>query len=423
VREDSAGAVQRKRKRPPDGRSDTGASETAESKTCSKCGEIKLLSMFPRNSRRIDGRQSWCYVCTAEYNRERDNTRTGFLRRAWNNMRNTARHRGSLGRHTASICTLQFGALLCMLEQQQERCAISSLPVVCMRSSDWMVSIDRIDDDKGYTMSNTRLIASELNTTEKWSRVGLLRLREMARQPPLSNEEWQRVLASADTRAKVHTKSFLAPLVKTQSEGETLFGCQRCNSLWLPDELLTSLCLLRCWQCRNDYDFALHTASVERELSWLTTTMRSSNTSRNKMRVKAGRPALPFGMARDDMHRVFRAQRGACAYSNIPFHLPGVHGGDQHTELLRRMSPERIDPRRGYEPGNVCFVLRGFQSADHSPRVKYSNGGSAGWSKMKVDYLWKWLDEEAAGATQPSMTWAQFQQQQKSVLQQGVTMD
>ncbi len=43
-------------------------------KKCTKCGEVKDLELFNRNSRRRDGRQSWCKACAharrAEWARE-----------------------------------------------------------------------------------------------------------------------------------------------------------------------------------------------------------------------------------------------------------------------------------------------------------------------------------------------------------------
>jgi hypothetical protein len=40
-------------------------------KTCSKCGEIKALDLFSKNSRNADGRHPWCKPCFSAYERER----------------------------------------------------------------------------------------------------------------------------------------------------------------------------------------------------------------------------------------------------------------------------------------------------------------------------------------------------------------
>lgn len=40
-------------------------------KLCSRCGEWWLLSQFPGNRCKYDGKNDWCEACWSDYNRER----------------------------------------------------------------------------------------------------------------------------------------------------------------------------------------------------------------------------------------------------------------------------------------------------------------------------------------------------------------
>jgi hypothetical protein len=379
-------------------------------KRCPHCHETKPLTCFIRLYRGSEGRVSWCRSCRSESTRRLQKTRRGFLAAALAHTREFARKRLRRGRFGAGIHILPLTTIEQRLGEQEDRCAISRLPMVCMRSSPWALSIDRIDDAIGYTPSNVRLIAAEFNCASKWSPAGLRRLHAMAKQGPLTDDEWSRISSSAETLVLVPKRPFQGTLDQIESQAETLVGCSRCQSLWLPEEVEGRGRMIQCRRCASDYRFTFNTASVACELRQLWGAMKGNTARRSRVRAKRGLPPLAFELTLDDMLRLYLQQRGRCAYSGVPFHHPGIHGGDQRTELLRRLSPERLDPRRGYEHGNVCFVIRGFQAADHLANIKYSNGGSAGWSKLKVNYVWQWLDEEAAGATQPSMTWAQFEQ-------------
>lgn len=44
-----------------------------ETKTCAKCGEVLPLDSFGKNSRYVDGRQSYCKPCFAAYMRDKRN--------------------------------------------------------------------------------------------------------------------------------------------------------------------------------------------------------------------------------------------------------------------------------------------------------------------------------------------------------------
>jgi len=83
------------------------------------------------------------------------------------NLLNAARRRAISRGH---VCELNIDILLDKLRQQQGRCHYSGVPLqYLVPNSDWRVSLERLDNDFGYTPENTVLIAHEFNTSD-WSR-------------------------------------------------------------------------------------------------------------------------------------------------------------------------------------------------------------------------------------------------------------
>ena len=65
------------------------------------------------------------------------------------------------------LCEIQYTDVLEMLLQQEGRCFYSGVPLRYDRChADWIVSLERLDNDIGYTRANCVLIATEFNTAD-----------------------------------------------------------------------------------------------------------------------------------------------------------------------------------------------------------------------------------------------------------------
>jgi hypothetical protein len=116
-----------------------------------------------------------CFPCSSIISLEYANSFRGYLRgmlrRARNNMK--ARYRGR-GRQVKSELTaeqqaeidntLSLNDLCDKLIHQGGRCHYSNIPLVFCCSSDWQASLERLDNQKGYTNDNTRVICLEFNS-------------------------------------------------------------------------------------------------------------------------------------------------------------------------------------------------------------------------------------------------------------------
>lgn len=80
----------------------------------------------------------------------------------------------------------------------------------------------------------------------------------------------------------------------------------------------------------------------------------------SKARVRRGR-VCPLAIAERDLELAWEAQHGLCYFTGIPL----------STELdrLDSVSIDRLDPTRGYEPGNVVLTTKAanFGRTGHSP--------------------------------------------------------
>lgn len=129
---------------------------------CSRCGFWKPASLFSlsRNSRR--GLQSQCKQCAGEYSLYRRLTLRGHVL----TMLNHARSRHRLGKWHGNF-EIDLDSVLKMLWFQQGRCFYSDIPLrFAELNVDWMMSLERLDNNKTYTKENTVLVALEFNSAD-----------------------------------------------------------------------------------------------------------------------------------------------------------------------------------------------------------------------------------------------------------------
>jgi hypothetical protein len=73
--------------------------------------------------------------------------------------------------NSKKICTLTFNDILDMYINQKGRCYYLNIPLSMDTCSEWRCSLERLDDDKGYTKNNCVLVCHEVNHgLYKWSR-------------------------------------------------------------------------------------------------------------------------------------------------------------------------------------------------------------------------------------------------------------
>ena len=138
--------------------------EPQSSRVCRGCNELKSASCYDKCSR---GRLRQCKACrSTKYKRRRKDrlsTIEGLLKERLTDARRRAKNKNL-------DFTLTYEYLLGLWEEQGGHCALSDLPMsvhscdVGQSNNNTVVSLDRIDSNLGYTISNTQLVCVMMNT-------------------------------------------------------------------------------------------------------------------------------------------------------------------------------------------------------------------------------------------------------------------
>ena len=72
-------------------------------------------------------------------------------------------------------CTIWLPWFVSQWRRQRGRCAYSHMPMVLQHARGWRCSVERLNNDLGYTPDNCVLICSEFNTRAQWSREKFLK--------------------------------------------------------------------------------------------------------------------------------------------------------------------------------------------------------------------------------------------------------
>ena len=147
-------------------------------KTCTRCKRIKPLEEFDRKKEnKVDGRKSWCKVCSSKHSKQvwingkgdKDKAKiSADPRKFFNHWLKDVQNPKSKGRnrHPADP-NLTVDDLLDLFEKQDYRCAKTRIKLTHLkgqRKVNTNISVDRIDNDlKFYTKSNIQLVCYRYN--------------------------------------------------------------------------------------------------------------------------------------------------------------------------------------------------------------------------------------------------------------------
>lgn len=142
------------------------------SRKCCHCKQWFNIEEFKNNN---------CEACYDKYAINYASSLNGFLRRLASRMRETSTKRKIKCDNEKGICELTYNDLLIIYNNQQGKCYYSNIEMQTKKLSNWQCSPERIDQTKGYTITNTKLICLEFNTgnvqwsLDKINKINLLR--------------------------------------------------------------------------------------------------------------------------------------------------------------------------------------------------------------------------------------------------------
>ena len=111
-------------------------------KKCTKCGEVKPLTVFNKDKRTKDGYHPWCKKCLNESTTKRLNTEKGYLKMRYNSMSGRELSKDRWARK--SKCFFTFDEFLTAFEKHRS--------IYGMRSA-WGPGPDRLEEHLPITMS------------------------------------------------------------------------------------------------------------------------------------------------------------------------------------------------------------------------------------------------------------------------------
>ncbi len=146
-------------------------------KRCTRCNTYKRLEQFDRKKEnKIDGRKSWCKVCSSRHNKhvwtngkgDKDKAAISADPRKFFNhwLKDAQNKKSNRNRHPVDP-NLTVEDLLYLFQEQEYKCAKTGIPLTHLkgqRKVNTNVSVDRIDNNlKLYTISNIQLVCYRYN--------------------------------------------------------------------------------------------------------------------------------------------------------------------------------------------------------------------------------------------------------------------
>jgi hypothetical protein len=266
---------------------------------CTSCNTEKPVSSFKKGSSTL--------LCKACHNLKQKEVQTREAGRFTLMFEGAKKHSEAIlsaGRIEAAINTLTREQMKTQWVKQQGKCFYSTIPMQYDTLKPWACSLERINDDRGYTADNIVFIVHELNVTAKWTSEKVRVLPHLMQQP-----------------IDLHQLAFEVREASTK----------------MPSELPPKIAELR----------ALIFLAVK----------HSRATAKKRTSSKRKRDGTQVGVSSITEQNLFDKiieQKGRCAISGIPLVFS--------SKVDWRCSLERIDNDKGYTVENtalVCYELNG----------------------------------------------------------------
>lgn len=339
---------------------------TPREKQCTKCTKIKLFKEFPLYNGKFGSR---CYECLCISSQEYHNTFNGFFTKLLTDARKSASRRLANGRVEAGMFNITRENLLTIWNKQNGKCYYSDIQMTPQQCSDWMCSLERLDNNKGYVIDNIVLVCFEFNNFTKWTANKIQQMIFLVYEHHDDSLLLQEI-NNALNRVNPHRKR-----EKTIKNDIGEYKCKKCN-IFKSETEFTKCIRNGCKDCIKIRD-KKYRSTINGHLRNLLDHTKESTKRRNNNSNRSGDNT--FDMIYEDLVTLLRNQHGRCAYSGIKLN----YGSGLEKDWVASL--ERINPLRGYTRDNICLICAEFNGTDYTAIAKYSNGGSGAWSKEKFN--------------------------------------
>ena len=329
---------------------------------CTKCTVDKDLNdEFYKNSKYDSGRAYTCKECINQQIHEYYSTSDGCIKGLINSCKINSKSRGKKGRIGASECTLTEEQVKEMFKKQGGLCYYYNSPLVFTRCGDKM-SIERLDNNKGYTQENCVLVCQLANGVAQTT---LKNIQDAMDFVELTEEEKINNVKQYDLTKPPRKKP--VKIEEKNVEGIKTYNCTYCGERKTIDQF-RKVISNGCKNCINNVEY----------IKPYITMLRMCDQAKfdSKKRAAKGRPNMVYEITVDDLIDIFKKQFGLCAISHMPLEF---HNGN--------ISIDRIDPSKGYTKVNTQLVRSQYNTSDRSAVLIKRKGESGvfdcGWTREK----------------------------------------
>lgn len=305
---------------------------------------------------------------------ENNNDLDKFLKKCMKSCQNNCK--GRIGDRAKFELDLEF--LKQLYVEQKGNCHYSNMKMCLETLSDFQLSVERLDEENGYTKTNIRLIILELqNGHRQWTKIKFTDFcQDYNDFEIVSDKESELIKTKCD-------EALVEPLRKQQRNKlkivniNGMCNCNYCNERKSCD-LYSKRGLERgkCKDCeKNYYLTAKNNITLRQKLSNLLNSSRNNTKNRNKTKHRTKKPLVDT-LTFEELVDMYLNQSGRCLYSNKQLQLVGDN----------QISLERINTKIGYSKENCSLIILELNSCDQSSRKieEDTRTGSSGWSKEKV---------------------------------------
>ena len=351
-----------------------------KNKKCDDCKEILDIKNFRRirnYNRTYVPFLNICIECARIRSNKYRNTFKGFFNSLLCSSRSTSKKRKNKGRLDAGICDLTIDEIIEIYNKQNGRCYYSNIRMNPKPCSNWQCSLERLNDNDGYTKNNVVLVCLEFNNRTKWTNNKINELLIKI----ITHKNYDKILSDINT--SLISKKIKRPVRKIIYKifnNIKYWKCDVCNEYKLINEYRYRE--KGCKSCRyqtrknNLKTIGGHIKQLLSHAKYHTKIRQAVKSRRQKNNI-----IDTFDITFEQAINILREQKGLCYYSEIEMNFGSYLDKNWVASL------ERIDPNKGYTVSNVCFVCIEFNTTDNRANIKYSNGGSGGWSETKFLYF------------------------------------
>lgn len=349
-----------------------------DDKICGRCGISKVANYknFHKDKDSKDGLFCWCKTCSNEYQRDKSDTISKFFSVLAGNCKNHSKIRSKKGdinkRESRSLYDIDHKLLKELYKNQDGKCYYSGIKMNTHAFATWKCSVERLNNDIGYTKDNIVLICTEFNNRNQWSRKKIEQMIKLI-NVQIPNKQIEESLA------------YKMPKRRIQSAIENKIidgiGHKKCNGCGIFKTLENFSVNTDCKSC----------TSIRRKFRLNTTTGYLKKLFHSARSHSVLREDESFEIEPEDIYNLYRNQNGKCFYSGIPLVLK--QKSDWQASL------ERKDVTKGYLKSNVCLICLEFNGMDvrkfkNRESLDEENDTSGGWSKEKFHYFLKHIIEK-----------------------------